>query len=97
MYTPRSFEERDPTRLAALMQRYPFALLLTAQADAIQATHLPFMLDPDRGQHGTLLAHMARANPHWKLFDGTHQAQVVFTGPHAYISPSWYEDPVTVP
>nr|MDE1888628.1 FMN-binding negative transcriptional regulator [Gammaproteobacteria bacterium] len=45
----------------------------------------------------TLLAHMARANPHWQLFDGKCASLVVFTGAHAYISPSWYESPVTVP
>lgn len=97
MYTPQSFEETDLVRLHELMRRYPFALLLTTQNDEIAASHLPFMIDASRGKQGTLLAHMARANPHWKLFDGRRDALVVFTGPHAYISPSWYESPVTVP
>ncbi|MGH8402186.1 MAG: FMN-binding negative transcriptional regulator, partial [Gammaproteobacteria bacterium] len=97
MYTPASFKENDIPRLHELMRRYPFALLLTAHDGEVAATHLPFMVDADRGKHGTLLAHMARANPHWKLFDGQRQALVVFTGAHAYISPSWYESPITVP
>ncbi|MGH8320892.1 MAG: FMN-binding negative transcriptional regulator [Gammaproteobacteria bacterium] len=97
MYTPASFKEDDILRVHELMRHYPFALLLTAHDDEIAATHLPFMVDADRGKHGTLLAHMARANPHWELFDGQRQALVVFTGAHAYISPSWYESPVTVP
>jgi transcriptional regulator len=97
MYTPASFQLDDKPRLHALMRRYPFALLLTANGDEIAATHLPFMLDMERGTHGTLLAHMARANPHWQLFDGQREALVVFTGAHAYISPSWYESSVTVP
>lgn len=97
MYTPASFKVADPAHLHKLMRRYPFALLLTEHDGQIAASHLPFMLDADRGSHGTLLAHMARANPHWQLLDGQRGALVVFTGPHAYISPSWYESPVTVP
>ncbi|MGA9852919.1 MAG: FMN-binding negative transcriptional regulator [Gammaproteobacteria bacterium] len=97
MYTPASFKEDNILRLHELMRRYPFALLLTTHEGGIAATHLPFMVDTQRGTHGTLLAHMARANPHWKLFDSERQALVVFTGAHAYISPSWYESPVTVP
>ncbi|HVC37689.1 MAG TPA: FMN-binding negative transcriptional regulator, partial [Gammaproteobacteria bacterium] len=80
-----------------MLRRYPFALLLTVNTDGMEATHLPFMIDEERGPQGTLLAHMARANPHWQLFDGQREALVVFTGPHAYISPSWYENKVTVP
>jgi len=97
MYTPVSFKLDDAPRLHALMRRYPFALLLTAHDREIAATHLPFMVDAERGQHGTLLAHMARANSHWQLFDGKRETLVVFTGAHTYISPSWYESPVTVP
>ncbi|HKT31348.1 MAG TPA: FMN-binding negative transcriptional regulator [Gammaproteobacteria bacterium] len=97
MYTPAAFKLDDTRRLYALIRRFPFALLLTAHDGDIAATHLPFMVDEKRGKYGLLLAHMARANPHWKLFDGRRESLVVFTGPHAYISPSWYESPVTVP
>lgn len=97
MYTPDAFKVDDMPRLHELMRRYPFALLLTEHDGEIAETHLPFMIDASRGKQGTLLAHMARANSHWKLFDGRREALVVFTGPHAYISPSWYESPVTVP
>jgi len=97
MYTPDSFKLDDPACLHQIMQRYPFALLLTANTGGIETTHLPFMVDMERGSRGTLLAHMARVNPHWRLFDGRREALVVFTGPHAYISPSWYQSPVTVP
>ena len=55
------------------------------------------MVDADRGPHGTLIAHMARANPHWRAFAGAPPSLVVFMGPHAYISPAWYEEQATVP
>lgn len=97
MYTPAAFEVTDAGALHALMRAYPFAVLLSAHEDGLEATHLPVMVDTSRGTHGTLLGHVARANPHWNLFDGRRAATVVFTGPHAYVSPSWYADPHTVP
>lgn len=97
MYTPPAFKLDDVPRLHDLIQQHPFAPLLTAHDGDTAITHLPFMVDPVRGKYGTLIAHMARANAHWKLFDGKREALVIFTGANAYISPSWYEDPVTVP
>ncbi|MBU6422066.1 MAG: FMN-binding negative transcriptional regulator [Gammaproteobacteria bacterium] len=97
MYTPAAFQLDDVPRLHALIRKYPFAPLLTAHPGGIAATHLPFMVDETRGRYGTLIAHMARANDHWQLFDGRRKALTIFTGAHAYISPSWYQSPVTVP
>lgn len=97
MYTPSAFAMKEPAEFHALMRAWPFAALLTVADGRIETTHLPFMLDADRGAQGTLVAHMARANPHWRLFDGKRESLTIFTGPHAYVSPSWYETPATVP
>ena len=61
------------------------------------ATHLPFLLDSQRGPNGTLLAHMARANPQWHDFNSEQEVLAIFQGPHAYVSPSWYEIELSVP
>jgi transcriptional regulator len=61
------------------------------------ATHLPVLLDETRGPNGTLQGHMARANPHWRAFQPEVESLVIFHGPHAYISPSWYVSEQTVP
>jgi len=53
------------------------------------------MVAPDRGPHGTLIAHMARANPSWKGWTEDTETLAIFQGPHAYISPGWYEDQET--
>ncbi len=97
MYTPSAFRVSGHGRLHALMRDYPFAVLVSIGQDGLHTTHLPFLLDRSRGVHGMLLGHMARANPHWRDFDGEREAVVIFTGPHAYVSPSWYTDPHTVP
>ncbi len=97
MYTPAKFKQGDLKRLHALMREHDFALLFTQTESGPQATHLPFLLDEARGPHGTLVAHMARANPHWKSFSAETEALVVFQGPHAYISTSWYAAEELVP
>ena len=97
MYNPRSYRNDNLDELFAIIRRYNFATLFTHRDGESFVTHLNFMVDPDRGTHGTLVSHMARANPHWKAFDGAAPSVVVFTGPHAYISPAWYDNQATVP
>jgi transcriptional regulator len=97
MYIPKAFREEDMKKLHKLMQEYSFAALITQQDGVPVATHLPFLLDSGRGPYGTLMAHMARANAQWKTFNGEQEALVIFQGPHAYISPSWYEVELSVP
>jgi transcriptional regulator len=89
MYIPTSFRIDDRDTLHAFIRRYSFATLVTAQGEPF-ATHLPLLLDPDRGRHGTLVGHFARANPHWEIDHQRHSTVAIFHGPHAYISPSWY-------
>jgi len=93
VYVPDAFAERDLEALHDAMRRHAFALLVTATGGAFEATHLPLWLEVGRGPHGTLLGHVARANPHWRSFDGSTRALAVFSGPHAYVSPRWYGKP----
>ncbi len=102
MYVPEIFKLDDPHRIAAVLRRFNFALLVSAlEGRAPVATHLPFIFDAARGDKGTLIAHMARANPHWrdlaKLAETGGEALTIFSGPHAYISPSWYGPGDAVP
>lgn len=95
MYNPSSFKVSDTAEIHDYMRRYSFAVLVTNGKGGMVATHLPMLLDPDIGPHGKLLGHMARANQQWKDVNG--EVLVVFPGPHAYVSASWYETPGTVP
>jgi transcriptional regulator len=97
MYIPKAFREDDILTLHTFMRTYSFATLVTQHEGVPFATHLPFLLDTGRGPHGTLLAHMARANSQWHDFNNAQEVLVVFQGPHAYISPSWYEVELSVP
>jgi transcriptional regulator len=101
MYTPEAFRSDDIVTLHTLMQEYNFATLVTMQPDdgVPIASHLPFVIDTQHGSHGygTLVGHMARANPQWRSFASEREVLVIFQGPHAYISPSWYAEALSVP
>ena len=99
MYTPRFNQVADRTILIEAMRAYSFAILCGAQSGAeaarLVATHLPLVVK-DEGEHGLLQGHFARANPHWKSLAG-RETLVVFSGPHSYVSPTLYHDPLAVP
>ncbi len=97
MYRPRHYDIDDVQVLHRFMQDQSFALLVTAGDGAPFASHIPLLLDQDTGDQGRLLGHVAKANPQWQAFDGKTEAMAVFWGPHAYISPSWYETVTMVP
>ena len=96
MYIPPHFAENDRERLHAFMRANGFGTLVSVIDNAPFVTLMPFTLI-DEGEHGTLIGHIARANPHAATFDGTHDSICLFQGPHAYISPRWYEAPIAVP
>ena len=90
MYLPASFREERLDVLHDVMRGNSFATLVTDGGQGPYATHLPILLDATRGHLGTLRAHVAKANPHWRLFASGKPSLAMFEGPHAYISPSWY-------
>ena len=90
MYIPALNAERDPATLHDFIEANPFATLVTASAAGLMATHLPLLLHRAAGAHGTLEGHLARANPHHKEVLSVPEALVIFSGPNAYISPTWY-------
>ncbi len=97
MYVPQHFLVSDRAAMHELIDHHAFGLLVTASDELPFATHLPFALRRGEGEHGTLYAHMARANPQWQAFAGGNQALAIFQGEHGYISPAWYGEPESVP
>ncbi len=90
MYVPAHFEENRPEVLRQLISEQPFGTLVTTGPNGLDANHLPFELAPAEGPHGTLRAHVARANPVWQEVAENPDTLVIFQGPAAYISPNWY-------
>lgn len=94
MYLPSHFEETRPAVLQLLLRQHPLGLLITQDPQGAPVVNaIPFMLEAGRGEFGTLVGHVARANPVWQppaTGQGVHPALVVFQGPDGYISPSGY-------
>lgn len=90
MYLPAHFAEPHVDELHRLIQAHPLGTLVSHGADGLDANHLPFLLDAQAGEAGTLLAHVARANPLWQTLTDGGPVLAIFHGPQGYISPSWY-------
>lgn len=88
MYLPKQYAEPRVEELHRIVRENPLGMLVMNGAQGLDANHLPFLLDADGG--GTLLAHVARANPLWREAGDGGQVLVVFRGVQGYISPSWY-------
>jgi transcriptional regulator len=98
MYVPKHFAVTDIAACHKVITENSFGELVSVDADGAPfASHLPFLLDPQRGASGTLIAHMARANPQWRHFTPGKPVLAVFRGPHAYVSPAWYATHPSVP
>jgi transcriptional regulator len=95
MYTPKFNQVADRDILIEAMRAYSFAILFGPGPDAPMATHLPVVVR-DEGKHGVIEGHFAKANPHWKTLAG-RETLVVLPGPHSYVSPSLYAEPLSVP
>ena len=92
MYVPSHFKEDDIGKLHQYILDYGFGLLIVADDHGIEANHVPFHLSAEEnGSLGYLQCHLARNNPAWQRLHGGARVLVVFQGPDAYISPSWYE------
>lgn len=90
LYNPPAFRVEDRNVLHGHIRQAGIATLVTNGAEGPLVSHVPLLLDADAGEQGTLLGHMAKANPHWTNGDFDLDALAVFHGPEAYITPSWY-------
>ena len=97
MYIPTSFRVSDEGTMFSFIERYDFGTVVTSSPqDGLLATHVPLLVR-HVGERSVLLGHLARANEHWRYFDGKTPALVIFQGPHGYVSPSWYATTPAVP
>jgi transcriptional regulator len=89
MYVPSQFSEDRKEVLHEAIRQAGLVTLVTMTADGLIASHVPMLLDAESGPNGTLYGHLARANPQ-ATAEPIAPALAIFTGPDAYITPSWY-------
>jgi transcriptional regulator len=90
VYVPAHFAEDRIAVLHDLIRASGLATLVSMTKDGLIASHAPLMLDPDPAPYGTLIGHLAKANPHARAADPAVQTLVIFQGPDGYITPSYY-------
>jgi len=88
MYTPKQFRNNDASTINDFIRQHGFGILVSQSNNRIVATHIPLELSEDETK---LRGHIARANPQWKNFENNTEVMVIFPGPHAYVSSSWYD------
>lgn len=90
MYVPPLFGMGSEDEVFAFCAAHPFAALVTQGSAGLYATHLPVILKRGPSGETSFFGHVARANPHWQNTDAGSEALLIFTGPQAYVTPSWY-------
>jgi len=90
MYLPAHYQEARKEEMHRLIVEHPLGALVVHGPQGLDANHVPFELDASAGEHGRLVAHVARANPVWKEIPDGAEVLVIFQGQSAYISPNWY-------
>jgi transcriptional regulator len=93
VYTPPRFRETDEAFTLDFVAGNGFATLVSVGENGPIATHVPIDLHRDDSNVPYLLGHMARANPQWRTLSPEHDVLAIYLGPHAYVSPRWYDHP----
>jgi transcriptional regulator len=88
MYVPKQFRNNDASTINDFIRHHGFGILVSQSGSRMVATHIPLELSEDETK---LTGHIARANPQWKNFDNNAEVMIIFPGPHAYVSSSWYD------
>jgi transcriptional regulator len=97
LYVPPAFRVDDRRELARFIEANAFGTLVSTDGEDLHVSHIPFLVEAGDDGAVRLVAHVARANAHWKALERAKQVVAIFQGPHAYVSPSWYEDAPAVP
>jgi transcriptional regulator len=90
MYVNRPHQLTDREAIFSLMGSHALGAWVCHGREGLIANHVPFLLDRSRGPIGTLIGHVSRANAVWRELDLAVPSVVMFQGPQAYITPSWY-------
>lgn len=93
MYVSKSFQIHDSFRIFNFLKKYPLAMIVSVKDGIPVINHIPVICD--EGREDIIIGHVARANSVWKSFPEKTNATFVFTGPSAYITPSWYSEKAT--
>ncbi|PJJ11061.1 PaiB family negative transcriptional regulator [Flavobacterium sp. 1] len=91
MYIPDLYKNKDKEAIRTFLKANAFGILINQTNGKLWATHIPLELEINKDGEEILMGHISKENPQWTAFESDDQVLAVFTGPHAYISSSWYD------
>lgn len=91
MYIPDLYKNEEKEAIRTFLKANAFGILINETNGKLWATHIPLELETNKEGEEILLGHISKENPQWTAFESNDQVLAVFTGSHAYISPSWYD------
>lgn len=91
MYIPDLYKNEDKESIQKFLKENAFGILINQTNGKLWATHIPLELEINKEGEEVLHGHISKENPQWTAFESNDQILAVFTGPHSYISPSWYD------
>ena len=92
MYIPEIYRFENPSEIRGFVAENGFAILVNQTDAQLWATHIPLLLDVNSDGNEILHGHVSKENPQWKGFASEQKVLAVFSGPHCYISSSWYAE-----
>lgn len=91
MYIPDLYKNEDKEAIRTFLKANAFGILINQTNGKLWATHIPLELEINKEGEEVLMGHISKENPQWTAFESDNQVLAVFTGPHSYISSSWYD------
>lgn len=91
MYIPELYKNENQEEINAFLQKNSFGILINRTKGKLWATHIPLELDKNENGKSILFGHISKENPQWESFESDTNVLAIFSGPHSYISSSWYE------
>ena len=90
MYIPNHFKNENLEEVKDFIKANSFGILLTTHSDKIMGSHIPLELEEDMNGNQVIYGHVSKANPQWANFKHEEEVLLIYNGPHAYVSSSWY-------
>lgn len=91
MYIPELYRNENRAAITDFLQKNSFGILVNQTDGKLWATHIPMLLVVNDSGNEVLQGHISKENPQWKSFKTDNKILAIFSGPHAYISSSWYD------
>ena len=91
MYIPEIYKNENFKEIKDFIQKNSFGILVNLTDGKLWATHIPLELDKNEQGEDVLYGHISKENPQWKSFVSNNEILAIFSGPHSYISSSWYD------